>query len=222
MNLLLFGATGMVGRGALLAALEDGRVRSILVVGRQSAGTVHPKVRELIHADFFDFSPIQNEFATCDACLFCLGVSSAGMKESDYHRMTYDLTIAAASAIAEVNTRMTFCYVSGAGTDSTERGRTMWARVKGKTENALMRMPFKAFMFRPGFIQPRDGIKSKTALYQRFYDVLWPFYPLLRLMPRWVTNTRTLGRAMIEVAASGYSKPILESEDINRVGDPPS
>jgi uncharacterized protein YbjT (DUF2867 family) len=222
MNLLLFGATGMVGRGALLEALNDGRVRSILVVGRQSCGTVHPKIRELIHADFFDFSPIRNEFATCDACLFCLGVSSAGMQEDAYLHMTYDLTMAAANAIAAVNTRMTFCYVSGAGTDSTERSRTMWARVKGKTENALLRMPFKAFMFRPGFIQPRDGIKSKTPLYQRFYDVLWPVYPVLSLFPRWVTNTRTLGRAMVEVAASGYAKPILESEDINRVGNPPS
>lgn len=219
MNLLLFGATGMIGRGALLEALKDDRVRSVLVVGRQPCGTVHPKVRELIHGDFFDFSPIQNEFATCDACLFCLGVSSAGMKEGDYHRMTYDLTLAAADAIAAVNTRMTFCYVSGASTDNTERGRTMWARVKGKTENALLRMPFKAFMFRPAFIQPLDGIKSKTRLYQGFYNILWPIYPLLRLMPRWVTNTRTLGRALIEVAASGYSKPILESEDINRIGE---
>ena len=222
MNLLLFGATGMVGRGALLEALKDGRVRSVLVVGRQSANVNHEKVRELIHADFFDFTAIRNEFATCDACLFCLGVSSAGMAESEYLHKTYDLTMAAATAIAAVNTRMSFCYVSGAGTDSTERSRTMWARVKGKTENALLRMPFKAFMFRPGFIQPRDGIKSKTALYQRFYDVLWPFYPLLSRMPRWVTDTRTLGRAMIEVAATGYSKPILESVDINRVGNPPS
>jgi uncharacterized protein YbjT (DUF2867 family) len=222
MNLLLFGATGMVGRGALLEALKDGRVRSVLIVGRQSANVAHEKVRELIHADFFDYSAIQSEFATCDACLFCLGVSSSGMDEREYHRLTYELTMAAADAIAAVNTRLRFCYVSGAGTDTSERGRTMWARVKGKTENALRRMPFPAFMFRPGFIQPRDGIKSKTRLYQGFYDVMWPLFPLMRLMPRFVTDTRTLGRAMVEVAASGYPKPILESADINVVGNPPS
>jgi uncharacterized protein YbjT (DUF2867 family) len=179
------------------------------------------KLREIVLEDFFDFSPLQNEFSACDACFYCLGTSSAGMSERDYQHVTYDLTIAAATAIAGVNTRLTFCYISGAGTDSTERGRTMWARVKGKTENALLRMPFKsAFMFRPGYIQPLDRIRSKTRLYQAIYTAVGPFYPALRrLMPRRVTNTRTLGRAMIAVARSGYDKPILESADINALGE---
>jgi uncharacterized protein YbjT (DUF2867 family) len=221
MNVLLFGASGMVGRGALLECLKSDRVRSVLVVGRTSCGVADPKVREIVHGDFFDFSPIRNEFAGVDACFFCLGVSSAGLSEADYHHLTYDLTLAAAKSISEVNTRLAFCYVSGTGTDSTERGRTMWARVKGKTENALLRMPFKAaFMFRPGFIQPLDGIRSKTRLYQSLYSVVWPLYPLLRrVFPRYVTNTRNLGRAMIQVAAAGYSKPILESVDINALAE---
>ena len=221
MNILLFGASGMVGRGALLECLRSDRVRSVLVVGRTSCGVADPKLREIVHGNFFDFTAIQNEIAGVDACFFCLGVSSAGMNEDDYHRLTYDLTLAAAKSIAEVNTRLTFCYVSGTGTDSTERGRTMWSRVKGKTENALLRMPFKAaFMFRPGFIQPLDGIRSKTRLYQSLYSVVWPLYPLLRrAFPRYVTNTRNVGRALIQVAVAGYPKRILESDDINAVAE---
>jgi uncharacterized protein YbjT (DUF2867 family) len=221
MNILLFGASGMVGRGALLECLKSDRVRSVLVVGRTSCGVADAKVREIIHGDFFDFSPMRNEFASVDACFFCLGVSSAGMNEDDYYRLTYDLTLAAAQSIAEANTRLTFCYVSGTGTDSTERGRSMWARVKGKTENALMRMPFKAaYMFRPAYIQPLDGIRSKTRLYQSLYNVVWPLYPVLRrVFPRYVTNTRNVGRAMIQVAIAGYPRPILESVDINRLAE---
>jgi hypothetical protein len=211
----------MVGRGVLLECLEDDRVRSVLIVGRTSCGVVDPKIREIIYGNFFDFSSIQSEFAACDACFFCLGVSSAGMSESAYHHLTYDLTLAAAGAIATVNTRLTFCYVSGTGTDSTERGRTMWARVKGKTENALLRMPFKAaFMFRPGYIQPLDGIRSKTRIYQTLYTVVKPLYPVLRLLvPRHVTTTRNVGRAMIAVAAGGYPERVLESEDINGLAE---
>lgn len=211
----------MVGRGALLACLDDDRVRSVLVVGRTSCGVAHAKVREIIHRDFFDFTPIQSEFAGCDACFFCLGVSSAGMSEPEYRHLTYDLTLAAATAIATVNTRLTFCYVSGSGTDSTERGRTMWARVKGRTENALLRMPFKAaFMFRPAYIQPLDGIKSKTRIYQSLYVVVKPLYPLLRrIVPRYVTTTRSLGRALISVAVGGYPERILESDDINGLAE---
>jgi len=223
-NILLFGATGMVGRGALLACLEDDRVRAVLVVGRTACGIEHAKIREIVHRDFFDYAAIQPEFSGCDACFFCLGVSSAGMKESEYHRLTYDLTLAAAASIATVNTRLTFCYVSGTGTDSTERGRTMWARVKGKTENALLRMPFKAaFMFRPGYIQPLDGIKSKTRLYQSLYVVVKPLYPVLRrLFPRFVTTTRNVGRALIAVAAGGYPERVLESDDINGLAEMPT
>jgi hypothetical protein len=223
-NILLFGASGMVGRGALLECIKDDRVRSVLVLGRTSCGIEHPKVREIIHRDFFDYTPIQSEFSGCDACFFCLGVSSAGMKEPEYHHVTYDLTVAAATSIAEVNTRLTFCYVSGTGTDSTERGRTMWARVKGKTENALLRMPFKAaFMFRPAYIQPMDGIKSKTRLYQSLYVVVKPLYPVLRrLFPRYVTTTRNVGRALIAVAAGGYPERVLESDDINGLAEMPA
>jgi hypothetical protein len=197
-------------------------VRSILVVGRQSCGTVQSQGPRADPRRLLRFLDDPERVRDVRRCLFCLGVSSAGMQEEAYLHMTYDLTMAVANAIAAVNTRMTFCYVSGAGTDSTERSRTMWARVKGKTENALLRMPFKAFMFRPGVHPAARRDQVEDPLYQRFYDVLWPVYPVLSLFPRWVTNTRTLGRAMIEVAASGYPKRILESEDINRVGNPPS
>lgn len=221
MNVLLFGATGMVGKGALLACLADDRVRSITVIGRGRCGIAHAKIKEILHRDFFDYTPIRSEFADRDACFFCLGVSSAGMSETDYHHLTYDLTLAAASAIAAATTRLTFCYVSGVGTDSTERGRSMWARVKGKTENALLAMPFKAaFMFRPGYIQPLDGLRSKTRLYQAVYTTIGPLYPLLRrVAPRYVTTTANLGRALIHVAAVGYPKRILHSEDINAVAE---
>lgn len=221
LNVLLFGATGMVGSGVLLECLADDRVTSVLVIGRTSCGVTHPKVREILHSDFQNFTALQPEFADRDACFFCLGVSSAGMNEADYTRLTYDLTLAAAKAIAAVNTRLTFCYVTGAGTDSTERGRTMWARVKGKTENALLAMPFKAaFMFRPAYIQPVGGVRSKTKLYQAAYDALGWLYPILRrVAPRYVTTSAHLGRAMIRVAISGDSKRVLDSNDITLLGE---
>ena len=151
MKVILFGATGMVGQGVLRECLEDARVQSVLVVGRSSVGLTDPKIREILHTDFLDFKPIQAQLAGYDACFFCLGVSAAGLKEDDYRRLTYDVTLAAAEAIVAVSPHLTFCYVSGEGTDSTEHGRAMWARVKGRTENALLRMPFKAaFMFRTG------------------------------------------------------------------------
>jgi hypothetical protein len=190
------------------------------VVSRHPIDISHPKVRDIVHQDFFDFVSIQSRFVDVDACFFCLGVSSIGVSESEYHHLTYDLTLAAATALASVAARrLTFCYVSGEGTDSTERGRTAWARTKGKTENALLRLPFKAaFMFRPGYIQPLKGIRSKTRWYQALYDVMGPFYPLFRwLLPRYVTTTVNIGRAMIQVAAIGYSKPILFSTDINHL-----
>lgn len=220
MKVVIFGATGMVGKGALFECLEDERVESVLVVARHPGGVRHPKLREIIHNDFFDFSAVLSEFASLDACFFCLGVSSVGMSESEYYHLTYDLTLAAATSIAAVTSgRLTFCYVSGEGTDSTERGRSAWARTKGKTENALLRLPFKAaYMFRPGYIQPLKGIRSKTRWYQALYAIVGPFYPLLRVLaPRHVTTTESLGRAMIEVAASGYSQHILLSDDINRL-----
>jgi len=213
---VLFGATGMVGAGVLVECLADSRVASVLVIGRRPCGVAHPKVRELVRADFFDWRDAAADLRGWDACFFCLGVSSVGMGEAAYHRVTYELTIAAAEALAAANPQLTFCYVSGEGTDGTERGRLMWARVKGKTENQLLRMPFRAYAFRPGYIQPFKGVRSKTRLYQAFYDALGWLYPVLRrLLPRHVTTTENMGRAMIRVAAEGYGKRVLENPDIN-------
>jgi len=178
MKIVLFGATGMVGAGALLECLADPRVESVLALTRSSTGRRHPKLRELVHKDFFNYDNLAGEFASCDACFFCLGVSSIGMSESEYTHLTYDLTLAAARTMAAANPRMVFCYVSGVGTDSTERGRTMWARVKGRTENALLALFANAYMFRPGIIQPLDGIKPKTPLYRFIYSVLTPLTPV--------------------------------------------
>ena len=220
MRVLLFGATGMVGQGVLRECLLDPDVESVLSVGRSATGQQHVKLRELVHRDFLDFSPIESELAGFDACFFCLGVSSAGMKEEAYRRITYDFTMAAARTLARLNPNMTFVYVSVMGTDSSERGRTMWARVKGQTENALLRMPFQAaYMFRPGVIVPLHGIKSRTALYRIPYMLMAPLLPLLEAaFPKYVTTTERLGRAMIHVAKQGAAKAVLESSDINAVG----
>jgi uncharacterized protein YbjT (DUF2867 family) len=217
MNVILFGATGMVGQGILRECLLDPDVQQILSIVRTPSGQQHAKLRELLHPDFFDYSTIEPELTGFDACLFSLGVSSADMDEAKYKHLTYDLTLAAATTLAKLNPQMTFLYVSGAGTDSTERGRTMWARVKGKTENDLLKLPFRAaYMFRPGVIQPLHGIRSKTRLYQTFYTVLNPILPLLKsAFPRYITTTEQLGRAMLRVARQGFPKPILESKDIN-------
>ena len=180
----------------------------------------HPKLREIVHQDFFDYSSIQSQFVDIDACFFCLGVSSVGRNETEYYHITYDLTLAAATALAGVTSgQLTFCYVSGEGTDNSERGRSAWARTKGKTENALLRLPFKAaYMFRPGYIQPLMGVRSKTGWYQAFYTAGAALYPLLRrLLPRYVTTTVNIGRAMIHVAGHGYSKNILYSNNINEL-----
>jgi uncharacterized protein YbjT (DUF2867 family) len=219
MNVVLFGATGMVGAGALLECLADPRVTSVLAITRSPTGRSHPKLREVLHTDFFNYDGLRAEFAASDACFFCLGVSSIGRNEADYTRLTHDLTMAAARAMADANRKMTFCYVSGVGTDSTERGRTMWARVKGRTENALLALPFKAaFMFRPGYIQPIGDVQSKTGWVQTAYDILAPFYPLVhRLIPDGMTTTANLGRALIQVAITGYSESVLYSADFNRL-----
>ena len=217
MKVLIFGATGMVGQGVLHECLSAVGVESVLVVGRSSIGLQHPKLREIIHTDPFDYSTIEGDLRGYDSCFFCLGVSSAGMSEEQYHRLTYELTLTAAQSLARLNPGMTFCYVSGTGTDSTERGRSMWARVKGKTENALLRLPFKAaFMFRPGYIQPVNGVRSKTTLYRILYAILGPLYPLWKLLfPSYVTTTEQVGKAMIRVTERGYPRPHLENRDIN-------
>jgi len=218
MNAILFGATGMVGQGVLRECLLDPGVEKIVSIVRTPSGQQHPKLRELVHTNFFDYSAIERQLTGYDACFFSLGVSSAGMDEAKYTHLTYDLTLAAATTLARLNLQMTFVYVSGAGTDSTERGRSMWARVKGKTENDLLKLPFHAaYMFRPGFIQPLHGIRSRTKLYQFFYTALNPILPLLKsALPKSITTTEELGRAMINVARHGYPKPILETDDIVR------
>ena len=216
MKVLLFGGTGMVGDGVLHECLADPRVSSVLALGRSALGVTHSKLREIRRKDFFDYSDLAGELRSIDACYFCLGVSAAGMSEAAYRRQTFDLTLAAARALATAHPNAIFCYVSGEGTDSSERGRTMWARVKGRTENALLRLPFKAaYMLRPGIILPMHGIKSRTTLYRVFYMLMTPLYPALRrLFPRAITTTEHLGRVMLRLARSGYSKPVLEPADI--------
>lgn len=219
MRVILFGATGMIGQGALKECLRDPKVEQVLAVVRRSTGLKHDRLQEVVHNDFFDFSPLVSRFKTFDACLFCLGVSSAGMSEGDYERTTYGITMAAANALGRARPGIRFLYISGAGTDSTEKGRSMWARVKGKTENALLRHPgVDAYMFRPGFIQPLDGIRSSTRLYRVLYAASRPVFPALRLMFRnSIITTRELGQAMLEIASRGHGKRVLEAKDIAAV-----
>ncbi len=220
MNIVLFGATGMVGQGVLRECLLDPTVERVLAVGRSSTGQAHAKLQELIVPDLSDLSAFASSLRALDACCFCLGVSAAGLSEEGYARVSYDLTVRAAELLVRLNPTMTFMYVSGAGTDSTEHGQVMWARVKGRTENALLRLPFKrAYMFRPGVIQPLHGITSRTTAYRVFYGLTKPLLPLVKaLAPRSITTTEELGRAMLVVAKRGYAKPILEMADITSLG----
>jgi uncharacterized protein YbjT (DUF2867 family) len=217
MNVVLFGATGMIGQGVLRECLLNEDVRGVVSVVRNPSGQQHKKLQELIAVNFLDFSSMAPELTGLDACIYCLGVSSAGMTEQEYTRITFDYTMEAARSLLNANPEMAFLYVSGAGTDGSESGRTMWARVKGKTENALLRLGFKAaYMFRPGFIQPLHGIQSKTRLYRTIYAISTPIFPVLStIFPRYVTTTEQLGRAMLAVARDGYRKPILEMRDIS-------
>ncbi len=219
MKVILLGATGMVGQGVLRECLLDPEVTGVLVVGRSALGQRHVKLQEIVHRDLYDLSPIEQRLAGYDGCFFCLGVSAAALDEDAYRRVTHDLTISVARTLAKVSPQLTFIYVSGAGTDGTERSRMMWARVKGATENALLRMPFKAaYMFRPAYIQPLHGIRAKTTWYRALYAAMGPLYPLWnRLFPNYVTTTECVGRAMIEVAKRGARKPVLENRDINNV-----
>jgi uncharacterized protein YbjT (DUF2867 family) len=213
-NAVIFGATGMVGEGVLVKALEHPDVESVLVIGRRTCGIKFDKLKEIVHNDFYDFSSIEKELSGYNACFFCLGVSSIGMNEKDYTRVTYDLTMQAAAALSMQNKEMTFCYVSGQGTDSSEKGRIMWARVKGKTENDLMKLPFKAvYNFRPGFIKP---VKGQKHAYKASKAVA-VFYPVLTtLLPKFVCKLDDLGLAMIYVAGVGYNTSILENTDITK------
>jgi uncharacterized protein YbjT (DUF2867 family) len=216
-NVVLFGATGMVGQGVLRECLLDPDVESVLSVGRSATGQTHPKLREIVHANLRDFSAIESQLTNLDACFFCLGVASAGMAEDDYRRVTFDITLAAATTLVRRNPGMTFVYVSGAGADSSERGRIMWARVRGETENAVLRLPFKtAAVIRPAGIIPLHGITSRTPLYRIAYTLTRPLWPFLhKAFPQYVTTTERLGRAMLRIARRGTPKPILEARDIN-------
>lgn len=202
----------MVGEGVLHESLQHADVEAILVINRKPCGVNHPKLKEIIHADFFDLSPIQNELVGYNACFFCLGVSSVGMREAAYSKLTCALTMHVAEILSFQNPGMTFCYVSGAGTDSTEKGRIMWARVKGKTENDLMKLPFKAvYNFRPAIIKPTKGLQNTLQLYKYFGWMM----PLVQLIgPNTICSLKEVGIAMINVASNGYQKPILEVKDI--------
>ena len=209
---IITGATGMVGEGVLHECLLHADVEQVLVIGRRSCGVSHPKLKEIIHTNFYDLSPIREQLKGYNACYFCLGVSSVGMNEKDYHRATYDLTMHMATLLAELNPATTFCYVSGSGTDSTEHGKMMWARVKGQTENDLLKLPFKqAYMFRPGFMKPTKGLKNTL----KGYRVLGWLYPVFKsLSPNRVCTLREVGLAMINATVKGYEKPIIEVSDI--------
>ena len=219
MNVLLFGATGMIGQGVLRECLLDPGVERVVTVGRSAAGVTNTKLRQIVHSELGNFAPIEALLVGFDACFFCLGVTSAGMSEAGYTRVTYDLTMAAASTLVRLNPGMTFVFVSGAGTDSTERGRLMWARVKGRTENALLRMPFKAaYMFRPGVVQPMHGVRSRTAAYRILYSLTAPLLPLLRrLFPNQILTTEEMGRAMLAAVRRGAPARVLESRDIRQL-----
>lgn len=219
MRVILFGATGMVGQGVLRECLLDPDVERVLAVGRSATPQRDEKLHDLVVADFLDFSAVERELSGYDACFFCLGITSAGMTEADYRRVTYDIALAAARTLVKLNPAMTFVFVSGAGADSTERGRVMWARVKGQTENALLALPFKGvYVFRPAAIQPLHGIRSKTAWINAAYAVVGPLYPVFkRLVPNYVTTTERIGRAMLAVARNGAPKRVLENADINRL-----
>lgn len=212
---IITGTTGMVGKGVLIECLEHPDVEAVLIINRRTINLTHPKLKEIIHADFFDLLPIKEELKGYNACFFCLGVSAMGMSEADYTKYTYELTTHFAKVVAEQNSEMTFNYVSGTGTDSTEKGNIMWARVKGKTENMVLAMPFKdAYLFRPGMILPEKGVKSQVKTYNVLYAIIWPFFSILKKLKSVTTSSR-LGQAMINSVLKGYEKEHLENTDIN-------
>jgi len=209
----------MVGQGVLRECLLDPEIESVLSIGRSKTGQANEKLREIQHTELTDFSAIEGQMSGYDACFFCLGITSAGTTEAEYQRITYSIPVAAAQTLLKLNPTMVYIYISGAGADSSEKSRTMWARIKGKAENALLSMPFKAvYVFRPAFIQPLHGIRSRTKLYNALYALLSPLYPLLKaILPGYATTTEHLGRAMIAVAKRGAPKHILESADFAHI-----
>lgn len=217
MKIVLFGATGMVGQGVLRACLADPEVQRIVSVSRTPCGLQDARLEEILRADVSRLEDVAERLAGASACFFLLGVTSAGRSEAAYTRITYDLTLSIAQTLARINPGSTFVYVSGMGTDSSEKGRSMWARVKGRTENALLQLPLHTFLFRPGFIQPLDGIRSRTALYRILYALSAPFTSVLRAaFPNQILTTRQVGQAMLAVARNGYPQSILEVADIRR------
>jgi len=209
---IITGATGMVGEGVLHESLQHPDVESILVINRKPCGVSHPRLKEIIRPDFFDLSAIESQLSGYNACFFCLGVSSVGMKEPEYYRISYTLTMNFAQILSKLNSGMTFCYVSGAGTDGTEKGKMMWARVKGKTENDLMKLPFKAaYNFRPPFMLPTKGLRNTLPYYKY---VTW-LYPVARpIFPGYFITLKELGLAMINCVIFGSDKKVLEAKDI--------
>ncbi|MEI8046721.1 MAG: NAD-dependent epimerase/dehydratase family protein [Bacteroidota bacterium] len=209
---IVTGATGMVGEGVLHQCLDHPDVESVLVINRKPCGLIHPKLKEIIHSDFFDISPVESQLSSYNACYFCLGVSAVGMKEPEYHNLTYTLTMHFAQTLSKLNRGMVFCYVSGSGTDSTEKGRMMWARVKGKTENDLMKLPFKSvYAFRPAFMLPTNGLKNVLPYYKY---VTWMYPAARKLFPDYFGTLSEVGMAMINVVKYGYTKQVLELKDI--------
>jgi len=218
LKVIITGTSGMVGKGVLLECLDSPEVEKVLIVNRKSIGLTHAKLREVLVSDFMDLAKIEAELAGYNACYFCLGISAAGQSEKSYTVITHDLTLHFARTVLNHNTDLTFCYVSGEGTDSKEKSRMMWARVKGKTENALLALPFKnTYLFRPGLIQPKRGAQAKSAMVRFFYTILTPLYPIFNLFPKRFTDTIRIGRAMINVSLNGYEKRHLTAEDINKL-----
>ena len=215
-KVIITGASGMVGKGVLLECLDHDSISEVLVIGRNPLGIKHLKLKELIHSDFTNFVEVKDKLLGYDACFYCLGISAAGLKEEQYKRITYDFTLALAKTLFKINPKMTFNYVSGEGTDSSEKGRMMWARVKGKTENDLLNLGFKqSFMFRPGAIIPLRSIKSRTKSYQFMYDYfMWLVKIIKFIAPNSVVNTTQIGLAMINSMLNGYPEKILRPKDI--------
>ncbi len=217
MRVVIYGASGMVGSGALRACLQDKSVTEVLAVGRRRVQNSAPKLRQLVLPDLANYAAVGDQLKGYDACFYCLGVSSAGLSEDEYQKVTYEFTLAAAKALLAQSPKMSFVFVSGAGADSTEAGRVMWARIKGKAENALLKMPFRSVhVLRPGIIQPLHGAISRTASYRLLYAVMAPLMPLLRtVMPRRITTTEVVGQAMLKLAKQGSEQKLLTNADIN-------
>lgn len=211
-KLILTGATGMVGEGVLHECLHNEKVKEVLIINRKPSNIEHPKLKEIVHKDFYNFTNIEEQLIGYDACLFCLGISSVGMQEKEYAHLTYGLTLNFAETLSKLNSNFTFCYISGAGTDSTEKGKVMWARVKGRTENALTRLPFKAaYNFRPGALIPTKGLKN-TLVYYKYLGWLIPIIKIIA--PNSICSLKELGNAMLNVCFTGYQKSNIEVNDM--------